>query len=92
MKHISKNSQKGLQFLHAFEISRQNHVTSLQDVYASCSSAKKRALFLCEKKRQEENATSLGYIISHTCNFFTYAFLTAEGLRVETAYNSYIIL
>lgn len=91
MKHVSKSSQKGLLYMHAFESARQNKTTSLHDIYTTCSSAKKRAFYLCEKIRKEENSTSLGYIISHNCNFFSYAFETSKGLRILTAYNSFII-
>ena len=86
MKHISKNSQKGLQYLHAFEIAQQPY-----KVYASFSTFKARAFRECENMRLNENAISMGYIISHNSNYFTYAFETSEGLRIETACNSYII-
>lgn len=91
MKHISKNSQKGIQYLHAFNVAKQKEINSLHRVYAKCSTDKIRAFYRCEKKRQTENATSDGYIITHNANFFSYAFTTPEGLRIETAHNSYII-
>lgn len=91
MKHISKNSQKGLQYLHAFEIAQQKNLDNLYKVYASFSTFKARAFRECENIRLNENAKSMGYIISHNSNYFTYAFKTSEGLRVETACNSYII-
>lgn len=91
MKHISKNSQKGLQYLHAFEIAQQKNIDNLYKVYGTFSTFKARAFRDCENMRVNENATSMGYIISHNSNFFSYAFETLEGLRVETACNSYII-
>ncbi len=91
MKHISKNSKKGLQYLHAFEIAKRNDVNSLHKVYKNYSAAKCRAFENCKIRRFQENALTDGYILSANCMQFTYAFETTEGLRVETAYNSYII-
>lgn len=91
MKHISKNSQKGMHYLHSFDVAKSNNVNSLDKVYGQYSNAKARAFYLCDLQRIKENATSDGYIIGSNCNVFTYAFETSEGLRVETACNSYII-
>ena len=91
MKHISKNSQKGIHYLHSFEVAKANNVNSLDKVYGRYSNEKARAFFHCELQRIKENATSDGYIIGSNCNVVTYAFETPEGLRVETAYNSFII-
>ena len=91
MKHISKNSQKGMNYLHSFEIAKAKNIDCLEKVYGTYSTAKAHAFYLCERQRIKENATSDGYIIGSNCNVFTYAFETSEGLRIETAYNSYII-
>ena len=91
MKHISKNSQKGLNYLHSFEVARAKNINCLEKVYGRYSNAKARAFYLCDLQRIKENATSDGYIIGSNCNVFTYAFETSEGLRIETACNSYII-
>ena len=91
MKHISKNSQKGMNYLHSFEVAKANNINSLEKVYGRFSTAKMRAFEKCEETRIYEKATSAGYIIGSNCNVFTYAFETSEGLRVETACNSYII-
>lgn len=91
MKHISKNSQKGMNYLHSFEVAKANNINSLDKVYGKYSTAKARAFMYCEERRRDENATSAGYIIGSNCNVFTYAFETSEGLRVETACNSFII-
>ena len=91
MKHISKNSQKGMHYLHSFEVARAKDIDCLEKVYGRYSNEKARAFFSCELQRIKENATSGGYIIGSNCNVFTYAFETPEGLRVETACNSYII-
>ena len=91
MKHISKNSQKGMNYLHSFEVAKAKDINCLEKVYGRYSNAKARAFYLCDLQRIKENATSDGYIIGSNCNVFTYAFETSEGLRVETACNSYII-
>lgn len=91
MKHISKNSQKGMHYLHSFEVAKEKDINSLEKVYGRYSNEKARAFYLCNIQRIKENATSDGYIIGSNCNVFTYAFETSEGLRVETACNSYII-
>ena len=91
MKHISKNSQKGMNYLHSFEVAKANNIDNLYKVYSSFSTFKERAFRECENMRLNENAISMGYIISHNSNYFTYAFETSEGLRIETACNSYII-
>lgn len=91
MKHISKNSQKGISYLHSFDVAKAKNINSLVKVYGRYSDAKARAFYLCNLQRIKENATSDGYIISSNCNVFTYAFETSDGLRIETACNSYII-
>ena len=91
MKHISKNSQKGMNYLHSFEVAKAKDINCLEKVYGRYSNAKARAFYLCDLQRIKENATSDGYIIGSNCNVFTYAFETSEGLRVETACNSFII-
>lgn len=91
MLRISKTSQKGMNYLHSFEVARAKNIDSLYKVYGRYSTAKMRAFEKCEETRIYENATSAGYIIGANSSFFTYAFETSEGLRVETAYNSFII-
>ena len=91
MIHISKNSQKGMNYLHSFEVAKSKDINTLEKVYGRYSTAKARAYMYCEKTRLNENATSAGYIIGSNCMQFTYAFETSEGLRVETACNTYII-
>ena len=91
MKHISKNSQKGMNYLHSFEVARAKNIDCLEKVYGRFSTSKACAFIDCEERRRNENATSAGYIIGANSSFFTYAFETSEGLRVETACNSFII-
>lgn len=80
-----------MHYLHSFEVAKEKDINSLEKVYGRYSNEKARAFYLCNIQRIKENATSDGYIIGSNCNVFTYAFETSEGLRVETACNSYII-
>lgn len=91
MLRISKTSQKGMNYLHSFEVAKAKNIDCLEKVYGRYSTAKMCAFMNCEERRRNENATSLGYIIGANCMQFTYAFETSEGLRIETACNSYII-
>ena len=79
-----------MNYLHSFEVARAKDIDCLEKVYGRYSTAKGRAFYQCEKTRQDEGGQR-GYIIGANSSFFTYAFETAEGLRVETACNSFII-
>ena len=91
MKRISKNSQKGMNYLHSFEVAKAENIDCLEKVYGRFSTSKAYAFMHCEERRRNENAITPGYIIGANSSFFTYAFETSEGLRVETACNSFII-
>ena len=64
---------------------------SIEQIYAKPSSKKIKADKECRERCRQENGR--GYkIISAGPHFFTVAWTTYDGnLRVETAYNSYII-
>ena len=92
MKHISKNSQKGMNYLHSFDVAKAKNINCLEKVYTHFSNYKCAAFRACEQKRLlDDNAISLGYIISSNSNYFTYAYMTKYGLCVETYCNSYIV-
>ena len=92
MKHISKNSQKGMNYLHSFEVAKSKDIDRLEKVYTHFSNYKYAAFRAYEQKRLlDDNAISLGYIISSNSNYFTYAYMTKYGLCVETYCNSYIV-
>lgn len=87
MKTIKATTKAGQAF-----INRYNRATAatLSECYRQPSSAKVRAEFLCRMQAGKEGGT--GYkIISHNCNFFSVAWKTSEGLRIETAYNSILV-
>lgn len=80
-----------MNYLHSFELAKSKNIDSLEKVYGRFSASKAYAFMDCEERRRKENAISAGYIIGSNCSVFTYAFETLEGLRVETACNSYLI-
>lgn len=50
MKHISKNSQKGMSYLHSFDVAVANNVNCLEKVYGRFSTSKACAFIDCEKR------------------------------------------
>ena len=87
MKTISKNSKLGRYYLYAYEHST---TCSLFDVYKKPSDRKIRANKNCQLRCAAEKGDNYK-IITASIFTFTVAWQTAQGLRVETAYNSYII-
>lgn len=63
---------------------------TLRDVYGSYSYAKERAYNYCLRKCEEEGGCDF-HISSYNTFGFTVAWLTAEGVRVETPNNSYLL-
>lgn len=87
MKTIGKNSKLGQRYLWAYEHSTMH---SLFDAYKKPSARKIRASINCWLQCAAEKGDN--YKITAAGSFtFTAAWQTAQGLRVETAYNSYII-
>lgn len=88
MEKISIKSKQAQNWLAAYKASKYY---SVEQVYANPSSEKIEADRECWERCQRENG--YGYrIISAGKQFFTVAWMVYGGnLRVETAYNSYII-
>lgn len=88
MEKMSIKSQRAQNWLAAYNASKYH---SVEQVYASPSSEKIEADRECRERCQRENGH--GYrIISAGRQYFTVAWMACDGnLRVETAYNSYII-
>ena len=87
MKKINANTVRGSRFIDSY-----NRATArrLSDVYGSYSCAKACAENDCLRWCAEEGGHGFK-IISYNCNFFTAAWLTADGLRVETPGGSYLV-
>lgn len=71
---ITKKRQMELNRIRAWE---RSTATSLDDVYKSCSSAKRRAWMDCEALCALYNGTDLK-IVSHNCMVFSAAFQFAD--------------
>lgn len=90
MKKMSIKSRQAQNWLFRYNSTSKYH-NSVEYAYAKPSSEKIKADKACQECCQRENGS--GYkIISAGPQFFTVAWMTCDGnLRVETAYNSYII-
>ena len=87
MKRIKKSSKAGSLYLYRYE---HAEATSVEQFYKRPSSAKVRVEKECLKKMFAENGE--GYkILSGNIFKFTAAWRTAEGLRVETRENSFLV-
>ena len=88
MEKMSIKSQRAQNWLAAYITSKYH---SVEQAYANPSREKIEADRECWERCQRENGR--GYkIISAGRQYFTVAWMTWDGnLRVETAYNSYII-
>ena len=88
MKTINKDSKKGAQYLYMYERAKYE---SIRDCYKyGCGQEKKDAERGCKNRMEDENGR--GYrIISFSQSFFAAAWITAQGLRVETVGGSYLV-
>lgn len=88
MTIIKGTTAKGQQMLQRYSYHEGN---SLYDVYDRPSHAKIWAYENCADKCYYENGRDFG-ICSHNTFGFTVSWRTADGLRIETASNSYLVL
>ena len=87
MKTLNNNTKKAQAYIDAYN---HSDIFSLREAYGRPSTAKIQADYDCRMMMQEEGGH--GYkIISHTCNFFTVAWIAGNALRIETARNSFVI-
>jgi len=87
MEIIKASTQRGQRFIYSYNSSSAR---TLSDVYLKCSSRKQSAYDSCLRAMHEEGGHDFR-IIGSNCMQFTVAWRVADGLRVETAYNSYIV-
>lgn len=87
MTRVKASSKKGQQLL-----ARARYIKGrcLADVYTTCSRAKQEAYDLCALQCTHENGENF-HICSHNSNFFSVAWEVENGVRMETAYNSFLI-
>ena len=87
MKTINNNTKQAKRYIDAYN---RSDIFTLREAYANPSTAKTRADYNCRMMMQSEGGH--GYkIIAYNCNFFTVAWIAGKDLRIETAYNSFII-
>lgn len=87
MKTINATTKKGTALFNAYNNSTDYE---LRDCYGRYSTEKSRADYFCRERMRAESGH--GYkIISFNTFGFSCAWLVADGLRVETASNSYLV-
>lgn len=87
MKTLNNNTKKAERYINAYN---RSSMYDLQDAYANPSTAKTRADYNCRMMMQEEGGH--GYkIISYNTFQFSVAWIAGDALRIETAYNSFVI-
>ena len=87
MKTINNNTKKAQAFINAYN---RSSMYDLQDAYRNPSTRKTRADYLCRVMMQSENGHNYK-IIGYNSSFFTVAWIAGNDLRIETAYNSFVI-
>ena len=88
MKSIKSSSKTGKYYLNCYENAKYYDIW---DAYKKPSREKISAWRDCYAKSEQESGEGLA-IISKTFTRFTAAWRTENGLRVETAENSYLIV
>lgn len=87
MQTVKSTTKRGAAFIASYNYSNARR---LSDVYGRYSCAKAAAENDCLRWCDEEGGQGFK-IISHNSNFFSAAWLVADGLRVETPGGSYIV-
>lgn len=85
---IKATTKKGKNFVNSYN--GYNWYADIYDAYEKPSYNKIRAWNECKKQCEQENGRGIVITGRNTCTF-TAAWQTKEGLRVETAQNSYLI-
>ena len=87
MKTINNNTKQAERYINAYN---RSSIFTLREAYAKPSTDKTRADYSCRMMMQEEGGH--GYkIISYNTFQFSVAWIAGDALRIETAYNSFII-
>lgn len=87
MKTIKNTSKKAQAYINAYN---RSDIYSLREAYANPSTAKTNADYSCRMMMQSEGGHNYK-IIGYNSSFFTVAWIAGNALRIETAYNSFII-
>ena len=87
MKTINNNTKKAQAYINAYNCS---DIYSLNQAYGRPSTEKTRADYNCRMMMQSEGGHDYK-IIGYNSSFFTVAWIAGNALRIETAYNSFVI-
>ena len=87
MKTLNNNTQKAQAYINAYN---RSDIYSLNQAYGKPSNEKTRADYNCRMMMQSEGGHNYK-IIGYNSSFFTVAWIAGNALRIETAYNSFII-
>ena len=87
MKTLNNNTKQAERYINAYN---RSSMYDLQDAYRTPSTAKTRADYSCRMMMQSEGGHNYK-IIGYNSSFFTVAWIAGNALRIETAYNSFII-
>ena len=87
MKTINNKTKKAQAFINAYN---RSNIFDLYEAYANPSTEKTSADYTCRMMMQEEGGH--GYkIISYNTFQFSAAWIAGNALRIETAWNSFVI-
>ena len=87
MKTINNNTKQAERYINAYN---RSSMYDLQDAYIKPSTRKTRVDYNCRMMMQSEGGHNYK-IIGYNSNFFTAAWIAGNALRIETAYNSFVI-
>lgn len=87
MKTLNNNTKQAERYINAYN---RSSMYNLQDAYRNPSTRKTRAEYNCRMMMQSEGGHNYK-IIGYNSSFFTVAWIAGNALRIETAYNSFII-
>lgn len=87
MKTLKNNTKQAERYINAYN---RSSMYDLQDAYRTPSTEKTRADYNCRMMMQSEGGHNYK-IIGYNSSFFTVAWIAGNALRIETAYNSFII-
>ena len=87
MKTINNNTKQARHFIDAYNRSETYYINQ---AYGRPSTRKTRADYNCRMMMQSEGGHNYK-IIGYNSSFFTVAWIAGNALRIETAYNSFII-
>ena len=87
MKTINNNTKQAERYINAYN---RSSMYDLQDAYRNPSTRKTSVDYNCRMMMQSEGGHNYK-IIGYNSSFFTVAWIAGNALRIETAYNSFII-